>query len=381
MTLIRSNVTNFIRITILFFAAVVCLGLQLDFATQARPALSPWIPEIFRAHAYQPLTLKDLRNKNTEKARVHARFLIERRPIPAESLTLLAVASLDAEPAIASRALLASATRGWREPLVQSAVINAALADKDWRVLSERLDALQRTGKIDAIPTNVWNTLLSHDEGRRALADRLAQDPVWMSRFLNMAGRQISANIFAATISEIHSQRGTIDCHELSRTATRLIRQGHSRQASTIWGGDCAASISSMPYRFQHGGDGKVAGPFDWSYPPSPGIRRDFTARNNSWAISYRHSDRLRGVLAERFIDLQAGNYVMMIDADARSSSTISPEIKCFGNRYNVRPVSLSQVGSAWQLKIPQTCPVQMLRLKVTQGEGRVNDVEIRPND
>jgi hypothetical protein len=111
------------------------------------------------------------------------------------------------EPALAAQAVSLSASRGWRDPAGQSALVCGALDGQHWRVAAERLDALQRNGYGDLVPGDVVQQLLSVEEGRDALETRSLKDRNWFALFLQMGQfADFPPELFAPTVQVINGE-------------------------------------------------------------------------------------------------------------------------------------------------------------------------------
>ena len=359
--------------------AICAIGTQLDFATRTNPELASVVPKPFKAHAYAPLARRSL--KSQEQASNTSPFvnhLVLARPVPAETLSILAVSeNRRGAAATASRAITAGAERGWRDQAAQLAMGFAALDVKDWTILAQRVDALERTG-FDTSKTALWQALLQSPSGRSALASRLIQERNWLDELLADAHSKQSANEIAKTVDLIHQADGWVDCKALSRASRRWMRQKKFEAAAELWGGRCVEARQDF-------GDGfvppeAVMGPTDWIYPRRPGLRRSFSRNDQSvWAISYRNNEQFRLLLAERYLMLDEGNYVAKFGGGFDQSAPISLQIACEDEN---RSLVHGPVQTASQsFEVPAGCSAQRLRIMVEQGAGELITLTIIKTD
>jgi hypothetical protein len=349
---------------------LLALFMQLDFATRSRPALSSAVPAAFRAHSYEPLTSAALEMERDRVARNLAVELVFSRPVPAESLSLLAIsADRTGESALAAQSISLAASRGWREPLGQSAVIYAALDAEDWRVAAERVDALQRSGHAELVSHDMMVQLLQTELGREALTARFVTDRNWFTRFLNM-GRSgdLPPGIFADTVQLFHRADGQADCNQLSSVARRLLDRGDFGAAWMVWDGACARVAEERLSGFRPADRSTVVGPFDWAYPGSPGLSRSWQEVDGRWVMNFRHNDPLRAVLTERFMRLKTGNHTLQLDSGSNVKSDLTVRVRCVDPRIPL--VRDQPLEGALTFEVPENCPVQRMTLLTTRGTG-----------
>lgn len=354
----------------------LAIGTELDFATRTRPALAGLVPEPFRAHAYLPLAAGAIEAGNLDEGEKLAKSSLLARPIPAENASLLALlAQRQGDTALASQALTVAAGRSWRDPVAQTAVIYAALDAQDWRVLAERIDALNRTGQAQLIPLEPFIALLDSPEGRAEIARRFVQDRNWLNRFLQLGqSGQIPPILFGATLQNIHALGGEVDCVRLSAAAATLVRQGESSSAEQLWGGQCAVAAEGMKPGFRPLGGNLPPGPFEWFYPDAPGLSRSFEETSSAWALSFRHRDNLRAKLAERFLKLTPGRHVIRLGpASNLRDASLFAHVRCIARGDII--LSETPLNSIIEFDVPDDCPVQELSLRVSRGRGEGVDV------
>ena len=365
-------------VAILIGVAAIAVGSQLDFATRTRPELAILVPEPFRAHAYAPLAKSALEGSRGEEARQLAQSLIRQRPIPAESGSTLAIAAqmLD-NPELASRALTTSASRGWRDPVAQTAVVYTALYAKDWQMLAERIDALHRTGNPTLVPSHIMNEVLATDKGQRALAERLSEDRSWLVRFLRMGQTgEIASEAFGRTMQHVHRLGGEPDCLQLESVARKLLSQGEAHAADSVWAGPCEVNANLSVTGFLPPIDKSPSGPLEWTFPNAPGLQRSFQISEGAGVLNYRHSDGLRAVLAERFLSLSAGTHTIRLTPGTDlESSRVFFRVKCMGGARAM--IGSGELQGTQNIVVPSNCPVQRAELSVTRGQGKNMGVSI----
>ncbi len=143
--------------TMLAATAFVTAALQVDKQAEAAPALSPLVPAPLRDFAQTQIAAQAAAGDDPAGALAEAQLLVQRRPLPAEYLALLAVAQAKAGQADQSGLTIQIAgQRGWREPLVQEAVLRIALNAGDRAEAARRYAALfLRAETPDALLTEL----------------------------------------------------------------------------------------------------------------------------------------------------------------------------------------------------------------------------------
>lgn len=115
-------------LTLLGVVAALTTILQLDFMSRRSPALAELVPEPFRNNAQAQIAKRAVMSDDAALGLAEAERLVRRRPLPAESLTLLAVAQAKAgKTEEASRTIQIAGQRGWRDPIAQEAILRLAL--------------------------------------------------------------------------------------------------------------------------------------------------------------------------------------------------------------------------------------------------------------
>lgn len=204
----------------LLVLATLTAFLQLDRQSDATPSLAPLVPEPFRGYAQAQLAAMAAEGPDAELALAEAQRLVRRRPVPAEHLTLLAVAQAKANRTDeAGVTIQIAAQRGWREPVAQEAVLRLALDAGDKPEAARRYAALflHPTTSNDLL-RELAPTVLGEPggEGQRTLVDILSGTDRWNSAFLRRGAQVIPASAFA-DIATASMKRGLrFDCGVLA---------------------------------------------------------------------------------------------------------------------------------------------------------------------
>lgn len=215
-------------IALLAVLACVAAGAQLDRASRRQPSLAAFVPVPFRSFAQESLTLANVRSAEPRTALAEARTLVDRSPMPAEHLTLLAIAQ-ERSGARDSSALLIqrAAQRGWRDPIAQQAMFDIALAAGDPGEASRRFAALWALQEDQAPLADMASRLLATPEGREALANTLVGGGNWTKPYLrSVAGNPTEAGV--ETVSLAMRKGAVFDCQTsalLTKALEKQLRQ------------------------------------------------------------------------------------------------------------------------------------------------------------
>ncbi|MBI1402426.1 MAG: hypothetical protein GC147_04355 [Porphyrobacter sp.] len=210
--------------------AVVTTGVELDRESGRKPALAPLVPEPFRAFAQPRIVGEATRSTDAAQALAEARRLIRRRPLPAEHLSLLAVAQTKAQmPQAAAITIQVAGQRGWREPIAQEAVLRLALAAGDRPEAARRyLALLLESAASDALLRELGPPIFEGAEGepgRAAMAEVVADTERWPDLFLRRGERVMPAKVFAEVVATAAARGADFDCAVLEKTQAAVARK------------------------------------------------------------------------------------------------------------------------------------------------------------
>lgn len=162
-------------VSFIVLVAAIASFAQLDRSSRRSPELSPLVPGPFRGFAQLTETASTVRVADPEVALATARELVRLRPIPAEHLSLLAIAEERSGHREKSALLIQSAARrGWRDALAQQAMFEIALAAGDSDEAAKRLVAMVLLQSGDDDVQTLVARLLASPGGRAAFAEHLA---------------------------------------------------------------------------------------------------------------------------------------------------------------------------------------------------------------
>ena len=215
-------------------AAVVALA-QIDRQSRLSPGYAAMVPAAFSASAARARSKLFLQLGDTQSALAEARNQILLRPMPAESLTILALSTLQSGDAETGRlALEAASRRGWREPIAQLASGQGAFAQGAYDIASQRVVALLSTGNLAGEALALNRQIVALPEGREATARSMARFARWDANALILASDVAEPRDWAATIAMALENGADLSCSNLQRLVTKYRRTGDDDAALTI---------------------------------------------------------------------------------------------------------------------------------------------------
>lgn len=371
---------------VLVLAALTCIGVQLDYAVEGRPELARLVYPPFEGLSHSVAAEQALAAEMKKASLREARALALARPAASESFSRLARAyALNGEAELAQQAIYASAARGWRDPLAQLVILQAAISVEDWDVIAQRLTALRKMRRDHEFFDQTLVELASVERGRKELAAQLAVDPMGQRQFMRDGLSLLPAEYFADILVASAASQEDLNCETFNLATERLLRAGDRQNALKVWLEDCRPSSDSAlgEMGFQRQLEGAVADPFAWRYPRSSGVS-NFPAAGTGGdpVLQFANNSRLNKVLAERFLLLSQGIHSIQIQrADPERiaggrKSKITPLVQCMGS---VRTkLNVLATDSGWTVEVPETgCDVQKVQLLATPGRDIIEVIRV----
>lgn len=218
--------------------ALATIGVHFDRQAIKTPTFAATVPEPFRGSAQLRVAAEALDSKNPELALAEAKRLVQRRPLPAEHLRLLAQAQFAAgEVGPSTMTIQYAAQRGWRDALAQESLLRLAIDAGDRDEAARRYTALfLRRDTTDALLEQLGPSVLSdpEGEGRATLVTIVGGAKRWHSQFLNRGARVMPPNAFADVIVKASANGTSFDCRLLERTARAVTRRDAAAGARVL---------------------------------------------------------------------------------------------------------------------------------------------------
>ncbi|WP_156135566.1 hypothetical protein [Novosphingobium malaysiense] len=353
---------------------------QLDRHAYDVPAYAKFVPSRFADFSLFREAVNKVGHGSSRQAVVVARRLVEKHPIPAESLTILALAEIQAKNEdLGSRALVFSAQRGWREPLAQKAVAVAASEADQWDVAADRLSALWRASPDDADVREFSEMLLAHPEVQTQFAKRLVGRDSWALGFLHWAAHNLPPESFVHIVESANRAGARFPCDVISAFAHELLARGLLQLEERLWKSQCGAGEISSKYDVSFSDPGResaaIESPFAWHFPSAVGLTTTFQPSPRGVSLGFANTEPLRQLLARKYLGLAPGTYALAITAERLDSVSrpILAQLSCAGTSpgTTIGNVTVEVSNQPVSFKIPNVgCAVQELRLRVAKGTG-----------
>ena len=213
--------------------AIAVAFAQVDRSARFAPELAPLVPRAFSGFAAEQRVKAALATSGDAVG--EARALVRRRPAGAEQLALLSLAAArDGDEPLAIAALEAASRRGWRVPMVQLASAQAALAQDQPELASQRIAALFAVGAAREEALALSADLLSEEPGRAAFARRLATRGHWQEGTLEPLSRAVAPMDFVRTMAKARAYGATPECGRLAAIADRYVSEAQVDAAAAL---------------------------------------------------------------------------------------------------------------------------------------------------
>jgi O-antigen ligase len=220
-------------------------GSALDRLSAGTPGLAPHVPTVLRGSAWRSEAAA-LVDQAPRRAIVAAQRGVAADPIDPGASSALGLARLAAgDRAGAAAAMLVAGSLGWRDQPAQAFLLAMALAAGDVRVAAQRLDGLLRI-EDRARSAELLRLLEGTPEGRRALAERLAERPAWLASYPVPTDDLVADDlVHRAQVLAAPALRGVVACSDVSGLILALQRNGQSAAADQLRFRRCSAPPGS----------------------------------------------------------------------------------------------------------------------------------------
>ena len=358
------------------FLAIAALAVitQVDRSSRTQAALIAYVPAGFGGFADEQAT-RLFAMTDPEAAMTRGKALLRQRPVEAANLSAYALAAVEAdELAQASQALTYAAQRGWRDPYTQVTVLGSALANKQWDVAAQRVDALARMRREEEAVFGTISLLINEPDGRRALAQRMVESgPLVSSLAEFLRANPTFGSAVAETFVLANGKDTSLQCEDYNRVVRTLLSNAEAPDALSVWPDRCMTKEDkSLQFLFAEG----TSSPFAWNFPSGAGISVHSADQDGS--LDVRNRDPLRRQFAFRYITLSEGSHTLTLsrtdDDGVRRPGTgpradVSVLLRCDRGAGNAAGALVGDVYSApVEFKVPVDCPAQVLALTASQG-------------
>ncbi|WP_374414088.1 hypothetical protein [Novosphingobium colocasiae] len=351
--------------------------LQLDLWTQTRPTLARLVPASFQSRAATFSANQAIEQGDWTKARALSTRALRHRPIPASSLSALALARSQAgtiADETAWAALAEAAARGWRDGAAQTGALAMAMEVGRYDVAAMRMDALWRTRIATSGAEPMLKAAFAEPRLRAELAKRYAAGVPWATDFLSWAGANVPPDQLGDFLDQAAAGGARPDCGVIADVALKSVQAGKGAMARQLWTRFCnGRSAGSETRLVAPAGDDNLTGPFDWTFPVGADVTRSFDRRGT---LHYQAHGLVRAPLAQRWADLAPGEHSVTL-RHAGGDPVLT--VQCVAAGQSSRPISAAFVyGVASFTVAAEGCAAQRLTLEVERGEGAIAGVSVR---
>lgn len=351
--------------TLLYLCLAV--GNGLDRLSAKSPAIARYVPAAFAAQAHRSRAAEALSGEDRLAALELARDAVRSDPADWRASGLLGGALLAAgSPLSADRAFRVAALFGWRDPLTQLHLMNAALKGSQPSLAAMRLDAVLRQDPDHPLRDMILARFESSADGRAALAARLELRPSWTSQFLGKGGKH-DLETLRRRAAVLHPLAGRKwGCDPIAPLVLQLVEAGDAITAKDLWLAHCpAASPGIADGRFTAIATTRQAVPFEWNVQ-SAGDISVHRATDRSGGIRARITAASSRLTAWQLLTLGPGRY--RLGWTALSEGRPAPETATFsltcvlGERSPLPSQAAGEMGRfAAELQINGQCAQQYL--------------------
>lgn len=221
-------IARLVWIALLGVIGAITAQLQFDRQSARDPAMGDWVAAPFRAYAQHNAVLAGLPQEDSAQVLAEAKRLAERRPIPAENLSLLAQAYVKVGNGEAATVTMQNAAqRGWRDPVAQEVMARLAIAFDDMPEATRRFTALM---VLDDTNTPLLRDLASAifadpaSPGFATLSEIVSGTDRWSKVFIRRGSHVMPPAAFVEVVAASMARGATFDCTSVSRSLRVVAR-------------------------------------------------------------------------------------------------------------------------------------------------------------
>lgn len=359
--------------------AAMAVPVELDREGGSAAWIVTLVPRFAQSDSLDAAARNALERADHREAEEIARQGVARRPMPAETLSLYAQALLlnnKEMPAIS--ALQTAAGRGWRDRFVQRAVVLSSLQQTSRIVAAQRVIGLWRVGERGGWLMDLTRATLGTSDGLSAFKSLIThEDKYWVSDFLVWAVPNLSVGKVETITTQIADMHVKLDCSSLSNEVQGLLRRGDGTSTELIWKTLCnpkhKSALSSLSFKSID----NEQDPFGWRYLDSPGV--DMFTKNSAAGLQlhYSNSDLIAQKVAQRYILLLPGRYLLSERGSSPSYGLIWA-ITCVSQPNSAKYLGFEEVApKKWIVSIPAQCPIQLITISARPGNGDIGPLTI----
>ncbi|MEP7221305.1 MAG: hypothetical protein ABI673_01415 [Novosphingobium sp.] len=368
--------------------AGLALASGLDRRAEFNPALAARLPWPFAHRALAAQGEAQVASRHFRQALQSGEAAVRDAPVDPVNPALLGAARLElGDAAGAERAFLVAGQLGWRVPMTQGYWMQRALDVRDFPVAALRLDALLRQSPEMISDYALLQPFESDANGQRALIDRLALRPGWLTPYANLIeGVPRSAvPLHAAALQELARRGVRVGCDTIGPPVISLTEVGDPAGARALWRSHCAEAgggvLGDPELVFVRSGGARSA--FEWDLignsdldltvlPPTSGQRG---GGQNGGAVEIHNASGLTRTFLRQMVVVPAGSYRVSwrtVDAEGQPSALITLSTGCGKDSMSRAEANWNAADRAWQaeLHLQAECKGRWIEFAVQPGPG-----------
>lgn len=312
-----------------------------------------------------------------------ARKAVVRSPLEPLASSLLGAALLGEQNSVsADAAFRISGQLGWRDGATQTYWMQAALAAGEVAIASERLDAILRLEPLKAHLAVPSAYLEGGQEGRSALAARLANGPGWLPSYFDPGPEvQRFQLVQRAQVAQQLATRKIVGCAAIASFTRRLVAEEMIGAAQDVWRAHCPPARNALladgdfadqspfgrsPFAWEKFADGSLS-----QVPASPkgGLLLESTA-------SFPRK------VVRQLLVLKPGTYRLSwsaLDAQGRPNDRITANVGCSPQGPQQRiPAAAANQRMAAEWRVTGDCEGRWLTFSLAPGNGGITFGNVR---
>lgn len=372
--------------------ALIVICLQMDSQSAKDLALAQTVnrvvPAPFRGNALKTLAIDAYGQGDAKQGLAYSRSLVELRPIPAESLSLMMRGLLlKGDDAAAVSALVLAAQRGWRDNTAQYMMAASALQVDDTQVAAQRLIALWRRGQgQDLLQKQTDDTaqlaqltqaLLQQKTGANAFANVILKTDDWGTDFLVWAaGADIPVEALGTVAAGMARNHIVTECSLIRDPLRKVALRGGARGVRQIWSQLCEYGPVTAPADFAFKNSDDADSPLDWQLPGNAGLSSRIEESGGALTLQYDNGTHRNVIVAQRVMALEPGRHTIRVTG-TKGDALPFVQVICFARSGSSNSVVRAMPRNgllAFDIPVEE-CDGQDLILSSRYGQGSVREI------
>ncbi len=374
--------------------AVAAAGSGIDRLSAYSPQLAAQVPDGFAEQALIMRGDRALRSNSPAAALKLGEALVDRAPVEASSTAVLGAARLaGGDDTGAEAAFRVAGLFGWREKLTQIYWMQSALALGDYRVASQRLDAVLRQNPAMLADRRLLDPMEHNAEARAAFVDRMAENPGWLVNYAHDT-EGVSSKVMQTRsylLLQLAARGQQMGCNMIAPSVRKLVQFGAAIQAQQLWRAHCpqagTAEIADGSFAVMKIDPPIV--PFAWSLPGDGQVDVAIAGglSDHNRTLSIASAAAVRRPFIMQLLAVPPGSYLLhwkAKDSAGNATDRISAMVSCSADSRDWLNGMPDGAAGSWtaSIAIDGGCEGHWLIFAVAPGSDRVSfsDVTLMPD-